>query len=224
MGLSSQAIATALAAINVAPVAAALTQLASRTSYQITGSAASNVLTVAAGSWAVADGKRISLTGTLPPELVSGSVYWVKRISATTFSVASSRVNFLSSTFVTPSTAIAAGQAVGFDLDLDGTDFVTSLVSYEAVGTGYARQSPAFSTPSQLQTIPVASESSVLIQFQNTGTVVYVVTHLLILYGGSTTIGSTTTTHQGVTVVTGDQNVQPSSSIALNVKLRGTAS
>jgi len=51
-----------------------------------------------------------------------------------------------------------------------------------------------------------------------------VVTHLLILYGGSTTIGSTTATYQGVTVVTGDQNVQVSSSIALNVKLRGTAS
>ena len=218
MGLSSQAIATALAAINVTPVAAALTQLASRTSYQVTGSAASNVLTVAAGSWTVADGKRISLTGTLPAGLTSGSTYWVKRISATTFNIAASRTDYIANTFVTLSAAITASQAVGFDLDLDGIDFVTSLVSYEAAGTGYARQSPSFSTPSQLQTTPVASESSVLIQFQNTGTVIYVVTHLLILYGGSTT-----TTHQGVTVVTGDQNVQPGSSIALNVKLRGTA-
>lgn len=226
MGFATPALQTATNSVVssiYATAFAALLQDAFRSAVSIQNPGGTT-FTKGTGGWTIADGKRLQLTGAIPNELSGFTTVWVRRLSPTTFGLCTSFANYQASTLVSISSAIAAGACLGYDRDIDDTDTIESLVSYEVSFLGYQRQLRQIPNSTAADGASPKVTTSINVTFTSTDTRSARVSHLLSLFGGGTIPGSIGyVAGFSVDFVNGNQSVSARSNISITYSVTATS-
>lgn len=183
--------------------------------------ATSNVLTFTVAQPFQTGGRiRVASTATLPTPLVAGVDYFVIRLTATTFKLATTLANAIGATEIDLMDA-GGGTLTAIEQALIRTDPIAVLLSKEyASFPGYTARLPVTDVGPALIVLAKAQKSKT-INITNSGTVDITIGYCLIIRGGSATIGDAVMAGSGLEIFSSPMAVIVGETKGINFVMRG---
>lgn len=183
--------------------------------------ATSNVLTFTVAQPFQTGGRiRVASTATLPTPLVAGADYFVIRLTATTFKLATTLANAIGAIEIDLMDA-GGGTLTAIEQALIRTDPIAVMLSKEyASFPGYTARFPITNAGPAIIVLAKAQKSQT-INITNSGTVNIEIGHCLIIRGGSATIGDAIMGGSGLEPLASPMLIAVGETKGINYVMRG---